>query len=202
MVFIAPLLDVKHLNGQFEASTVCGRQVNRWQRDSKTKRSLCNLLAKATWWIKCNYNYKLLQLGVTLKKKRKLTTLAALWSVEIFHIKEMLRIIISRVWHRLPQKLVISCALCSVCAKPWKLQRKWEIHNSSLFYSFVAPWPSSSCKCVVIICANSNQWNCNSPNVQLSSHSAKRNFNRCKPWNYCCSFRFKQTNFFCWRSII
>ena len=29
--------------------------VDRWQLDSKTERSLRCLLAKATWWIKCNY---------------------------------------------------------------------------------------------------------------------------------------------------
>ena len=33
-----------------------GRQVGRWQLVSKTKRSLCCLLAKANWWIKCNCN--------------------------------------------------------------------------------------------------------------------------------------------------
>ena len=31
--------------------------VDRWQLDSKTERSFCCLLAKATWCIKCNYNY-------------------------------------------------------------------------------------------------------------------------------------------------
>ena len=30
---------------------------DRWQLDSKTERSLRCLLAKANWWIKCNYNY-------------------------------------------------------------------------------------------------------------------------------------------------
>ena len=38
------------------AFAVCGRQVGRWQLDSKTERSLRCLLAKATWWIKCNSN--------------------------------------------------------------------------------------------------------------------------------------------------
>ena len=31
------------------ASTVCGKQVVRWQFDSKTERSLRSYLAKATW---------------------------------------------------------------------------------------------------------------------------------------------------------
>ena len=43
------------LKGQCEAYAVCGRQVCRWQLDSKTERSLCCLLAEATWWIKSNY---------------------------------------------------------------------------------------------------------------------------------------------------
>ena len=34
---------------------VRGGQMDRWQLDSKTERSLRCLLAKATWWIKCNY---------------------------------------------------------------------------------------------------------------------------------------------------
>ena len=38
-----------------EASSVCGKQVGRWQLDSKTQRFLRCLLAMATWWIKCNY---------------------------------------------------------------------------------------------------------------------------------------------------
>ena len=40
LVFTASLLDVQQLKGQCEASTVCGRQVGRWQLDSKTERSL------------------------------------------------------------------------------------------------------------------------------------------------------------------
>ena len=44
--------------GQCEAFTVCGRQVGRWQLDSKTERSLRCLLIKAAMWINCNYNYK------------------------------------------------------------------------------------------------------------------------------------------------
>ena len=43
------LLDVQQFKGQCEASAVCGRQVGRWQLDSKTERSLRYLLAKATW---------------------------------------------------------------------------------------------------------------------------------------------------------
>ena len=43
------LLDVQQLKGQCEASAVCGRQVGRWQLDSKTERSLRCFLAKATW---------------------------------------------------------------------------------------------------------------------------------------------------------
>ena len=31
--------------------------VGRWQLNSKPERSLCCLLAKVTWWIKCNCNY-------------------------------------------------------------------------------------------------------------------------------------------------
>ena len=49
LIFTAFLLDGQQLNGQFEASTVCGTQVGRWQHDSKTERSLCCHLAKATW---------------------------------------------------------------------------------------------------------------------------------------------------------
>ena len=45
----ASLLDVQQLKGQCEASNVCGRQMGRWQLDSKTERSLRCLLAKATW---------------------------------------------------------------------------------------------------------------------------------------------------------
>ena len=44
------------LKGQCEAFIASGRLVGKWQLDSKTKRSLCCLLAKASWWIKCNYN--------------------------------------------------------------------------------------------------------------------------------------------------
>ena len=51
------LLDVQQLKGQYEASIVCGRQMGRWQLDSKIERSLRCLLAEATWWIKCNYNF-------------------------------------------------------------------------------------------------------------------------------------------------
>ena len=57
LVFTLSLLDVQQLKGQCEASTVCGRQVGRRQLASKTERSLRCLLAQATWWIKCNYNY-------------------------------------------------------------------------------------------------------------------------------------------------
>ena len=35
---------------------MCGRQVGRWQLDSKTERSLRCLLAKRTWWIKIECN--------------------------------------------------------------------------------------------------------------------------------------------------
>ena len=38
-VFTSYLLDVQQLKGQCEASIVCGRQVGRWQLDSKTKKS-------------------------------------------------------------------------------------------------------------------------------------------------------------------
>ena len=47
--FTASLLDVQQLKGQYEASAVCGRQVGRWQLDSKTERSFRCLLAQATW---------------------------------------------------------------------------------------------------------------------------------------------------------
>ena len=47
--FTAFLLDVQQPKGLCEASAVCGRQVGRWQLDSKTERSLRCLLAKATW---------------------------------------------------------------------------------------------------------------------------------------------------------
>ena len=45
-----PCLTVdQQLKGQCEASIACGRQMGRWQLDSKTERSLRCLLAKATW---------------------------------------------------------------------------------------------------------------------------------------------------------
>ena len=56
-LFTASLLEVQQLKGQCEAFILCGRQVGRRQLDSKTERSLRYLLAKATWWIKCKYNY-------------------------------------------------------------------------------------------------------------------------------------------------
>ena len=40
LVCTASLLDVQQLKKQCEASTVCGKQVVRWQLDSKTERSL------------------------------------------------------------------------------------------------------------------------------------------------------------------
>ena len=40
-----------------EASIEYGRQVGRWQLDSKTEKSLQCFLAKATWRIKRNSNY-------------------------------------------------------------------------------------------------------------------------------------------------
>ena len=46
LVFTASLLDFLQLMGQCEASSVCGRQVGRWQFDSKTERSLRCLLAQ------------------------------------------------------------------------------------------------------------------------------------------------------------
>ena len=49
LVFTASLLDVQQLKGQCKASAVCGRQVGRWQLDSKTERSLRCPLPKATW---------------------------------------------------------------------------------------------------------------------------------------------------------
>ena len=49
LVFTAFLLDVQQLKGQCEAAAVCGRQVGKWQFDSKTEKSLRCLLAKATW---------------------------------------------------------------------------------------------------------------------------------------------------------
>ena len=49
LVFLASMLDVQQLKGQCEASIVCGRQMGRWQLDSKTERSFRCLLAKATW---------------------------------------------------------------------------------------------------------------------------------------------------------
>ena len=52
------LLDVQQLKTSCEAYAVCGRQVARRQLDSKIDMSLRCLLAKATWEIKCNYNYK------------------------------------------------------------------------------------------------------------------------------------------------
>ena len=52
MVFTATFLfDVEQLNGLSETSTVCGRQVGRWQLDSKTKKFFRCVLAKATWQI-------------------------------------------------------------------------------------------------------------------------------------------------------
>ena len=51
--FFAWLLVLKE---QCEAFIASGRLVGKWQLDLKTKRSLCCLLAKATRWIKCNYN--------------------------------------------------------------------------------------------------------------------------------------------------
>ena len=44
LILTAFLLDVQQLKGQCEASTVCGKQVDRWQLDWKIKRSLrCHL---------------------------------------------------------------------------------------------------------------------------------------------------------------
>ena len=43
LVFPAFLLEVQHLKWKCEASTACGRQVGRWQLDSKTERSLGQL---------------------------------------------------------------------------------------------------------------------------------------------------------------
>ena len=57
LVFTVSVLDVQLLEGQCVGSTVCGRQVGRWQLDSKTERFLRCLLAKATWCMKCNYSY-------------------------------------------------------------------------------------------------------------------------------------------------
>ena len=54
LVFTASVLGVQQFRGQCEASAVCGRQVGRWQLDSKTERSLRCLLAKASWWMKFN----------------------------------------------------------------------------------------------------------------------------------------------------
>ena len=36
--------------------------MDRWQLDSKTERSLRCFLTKATWWIKCNYNYSKIEI--------------------------------------------------------------------------------------------------------------------------------------------
>ena len=44
-------------SGQCKASPTCGRLVDRWGLDSKTEISLLCILANATWWTKCNYNY-------------------------------------------------------------------------------------------------------------------------------------------------
>ena len=52
------------IKGQCEATTVCGKQMDRWQLGSKTERSLRYLLAKATWGIKCNYNQKVCEILV------------------------------------------------------------------------------------------------------------------------------------------
>ena len=57
LVFTASLLGVQQLKQQCQASAVYGRQVGRWQLDSKIERFLCCLLAKSTSLIKCNYNY-------------------------------------------------------------------------------------------------------------------------------------------------
>ena len=50
-------LTFRNKKGPCEASTVCGRQVGRWQFDSKIARFLRCLVAKAAWWIKCNWIY-------------------------------------------------------------------------------------------------------------------------------------------------
>ena len=49
---LIPCLAFSNKNGQCQDSTVCGRQVGKWQLNLKTKRFFCCLLAKATWWIK------------------------------------------------------------------------------------------------------------------------------------------------------
>ena len=74
------MLDVQQLTRQCEAFTVSGKQEGRWQLNSKTKRTLCCLLAKASWWIKCNYNqscksadkYKLEHENISLNPKSDL----------------------------------------------------------------------------------------------------------------------------------
>ena len=43
----------------------------RSQLDSKTEKPLCCLLAKATWWIKCNYNLQTLKVVYKILSKRK-----------------------------------------------------------------------------------------------------------------------------------
>ena len=48
-VFIAFLLDILQLKGQSKASDLCGRQVGRWQFDTKTEKFLRCLLVKVTW---------------------------------------------------------------------------------------------------------------------------------------------------------
>ena len=57
------LLDVQQLKGQCKASTMCDRQVGRWQLDLKTERSLRYLPSpdQGNLWIKCDYycNYNL-----------------------------------------------------------------------------------------------------------------------------------------------
>ena len=49
------LLDVSSKKKEYDAFIVYGRQVGRWQLDSKTERSLRCLLAKATWRIDFDY---------------------------------------------------------------------------------------------------------------------------------------------------
>ena len=72
LVFTAFLLDVQQSKGLCEASAVCGRQVGRWQLDLKTERSLRCLLAKATWRIKCNYNYNYIKMVFFSEKSKEL----------------------------------------------------------------------------------------------------------------------------------
>ena len=59
-----PCLTFSNKKGESEASTVCGKQVGRWQLDSKTERSLRYLLAKGIRWIKCNYFYNNKEKGI------------------------------------------------------------------------------------------------------------------------------------------